>query len=435
MSSDSGSPALESASSTLPDGWELVPLAECLSLLRSGLSRAQSNDPVGHPVSRIQTLTDEGIAPSRVRYVADLSDREIQNFLLDEGDLLISNINSEPQLGRSAVYEGNPPGLIHGMNLLRAKVKPESLDPHFLNFLFRWYRMQGAFVRLASRAVGQSSINQGKLKALRVVRPPLAEQRAIVHVLRTVQLAREQTAQVIAAARELKQSLMRHLFTFGAVPLHATSAVVLTESAAGTHPHSWSVTDIGSIGQVVTGATPRTAEPANFGGPYPFFTPSEVDGTKYLDASPRSLTDQGLNHARVLPKGSVLVTCIGNIGRVGITAVATSASNQQINAIVPNGEFDPEFVYYLMEWSRLRIAAAARVTTVPIISKGNFSRVAIAVPSKTEQSRIGGSLAALDQKMIAERQHRDALDELADSFLHDLMTARLRVDGLDAQFG
>ena len=115
-----------------------------------------------------------------------LPEGKIEKYRLCYGDMLVSHINSDPQLGRSVVYEGKPEFLLHGMNLLRMRANTKILTPFFLNLIFRFYRNRGVFIALASRAVGQSSINQSRMKSLTIPLPLLPEQRTVAGVLQAI---------------------------------------------------------------------------------------------------------------------------------------------------------------------------------------------------------------------------------------------------------
>jgi type I restriction enzyme, S subunit len=236
----------------IPSEWEIGKLGNYLDLLRNGITKRQNHDGIGYPVSRIQTISEDDINPDQVGYLTEVDEDEIEKFRLYPGDILFSHINSDPQIGRSVVYEGYPDFLLHGMNLLRLRTN-EKLDSHYLNFLFNLYRKLGIFVGIASRSVNQSSINQGKMKSLEIIVPPLSEQQAIAKVLSTVRQAIEATEGVIAAACEMKRSMMKHLFTYGPVPIHEADRVPLKETEVGAVPQDWEVVSIKDLGEVITG--------------------------------------------------------------------------------------------------------------------------------------------------------------------------------------
>lgn len=69
--------------------------------------------------------------------------------------------------------------------------------------------------------------------------PPLQEQKAIANVLQTIQEAKEKTEEVIRATKELKKSMMKHLFTYGPVPPEEAERVKLKETEIGMMPEDW----------------------------------------------------------------------------------------------------------------------------------------------------------------------------------------------------
>jgi type I restriction enzyme, S subunit len=344
--------------------------------------------------------------------------------------------HDEPQVvigcrGSCGVVRLTPARAFITNNAMIVSPASESVDRDFLSFALR-------VADLTSAVTGSSQpqITGGRLASVEVVIPPLPEQHGIAHVLRIVDRAREQTEQVLAAARELKRSLMQYLFTYGSVTVDRAQDVALQErKEIGVCPDDWDAVTVADLGEVVTGTTPSTAAAENFGGPYPFFTPGDLGERMYLRGSARTLSDGGLSRARPLPRGTTLVVCIGaSIGKVGITDVPLSATNQQINALVPDAKHWPEFIYYLMSHNSRRIVRAARRTTMPILAKGAFKDLAFALPRKPEQQLIAEALMAADRKIDAETQRQEALTALFGSLLHDLMTARVRLDGLAAEF-
>jgi type I restriction enzyme S subunit len=411
----------------LPKEWRVVRLGEVLQLMRNGLTYRQEGNHKGVPVTRIETISDGNINPNKVGYISSIDRGQIEKYRLLPGDILFSHINSEPHLGKTAIYQENPPLILHGMNLLLLRAHPSVSDPYFLFYLLNHERAKGTFIGLAARAVGQSSINMGKLRNLSVPLPPLPEQRAIAHVLRTVQRAKEATEGVIAALKELKKSLMQHLFTYGPVPVTERERVPLQETEIGPIPAHWRVVRLGEVGKVITGRTPSTARPEYWNGHIPFITPADLNGMP-IQVAQRFITEEGLKEAKALPKGAVLVSCIGYIGKVGVVDSEIAATNQQINAvIVDSSKISNWFLAYAVMRESNLLESRARKTTVPILHKTNFERIPIPLPPLPEQREIARILQAVDAKIAAEERRRAALEDLFKTLLHELMSGRRRV--------
>lgn len=192
-----------------------------------------------------------------------------------------------------------------------------------------------------------------------------------------------------------------------------------------TLPKGWLATTIGEIAEVVTGKTPPTNRPELYGTEFCFFKPGDLEGSGRLEDSSDHLSSLGTNAVRILPAGSVLVTCIGILGKSGFTA-APSTCNQQINAILPTGAATTEFLYYWSRTIQSWLQDNSSATTVSIINKGRFEKAPILLPPLSEQRRIVAKLDALFARLARTRAELNRIPELA---------RLLRRQALAASFG
>ncbi len=353
----------------------------------------------------------------------DFSELEEQKYALKLGDLLVCEGGD---VGRTAIWKDQLDGVYYQNHLHRLRAKNNGVQPRFVV-----YWMQAAITLLGlylgtSNKTTIPNLSRSRLARFVLPLPPLPEQRAIAHVLRTVQEAKEATERVIAALRELKKSLMRHLFTYGLVPLEEAERVPLKETEIGRVPQRWEVVRLGEIGKVITGRTPPTNHHEYWDGSIPFITPIDLTGNPIVHAQ-RSISRKGLEKAKSLPRGTVLVSCIGYIGKVGVVDCETAVTNQQINAIIPDEDIDNWFLAYALMLETHILESRARMTTVPILHKSNFERVPIPLPPLPEQREIARILQAVDRKIQAEEKRKAALETLFKTTLHLLMTGQVRV--------
>jgi type I restriction enzyme S subunit len=181
----------------------------------------------------------------------------------------------------------------------------------------------------------------------------------------------------------------------------------------------WEECSIESIGDVVTGGTPSKEDVNYWGGDFVWATAQDFKN-KYIFNSIQKLTQKGKDKSRVIPKDSVLVTCIASIGLNAINKVEC-ATNQQINSIICKSENHFEFVYYSISHNGNRLKNIAGRTAVPIISKSVFEKFIIHKPqSPKEQQRIASCLSSLDEVIAANSQKLELLKEHKKGLMQNL---------------
>ena len=165
--------------------------------------------------------------------------------------------------------------------------------------------------------------------------------------------------------------------------------------------YEWQECTIGDLGQIVTGKTPPTKNNEYWGGKVMFITPKDIQASKHIFKTERYVTSEGKVAVRgaILPKGSICVSCIGNIGYLGITT-EECISNQQINSIIVNENNDIDFVYYLLKslWTYFK-NYEGQSTALSILNKTQFSKIKVQIPNIEVQKKIAGVLKMLDEKI------------------------------------
>ncbi len=200
------------------------------------------------------------------------------------------------------------------------------------------------------------------------------------------------------------------------------------QTELGIIPEDWFVSPIGQRHILATGTTPPTANAANYGDRYLFVSPADLGEAKYVLKTEKRLSEKGFKLARQYPSGSTLFTCIGStIGKTGLSREILT-SNQQINAIFPSNDSDPEFVYYAVTHIAPRVKALAGQQAVPLVNKSEFGETLYCYPSsKTEQTAIANALSDVDaliqelEKLIAKKQ------AIKTATMQQLLTGRTRL--------
>lgn len=171
---------------------------------------------------------------------------------------------------------------------------------------------------------------------------------------------------------------------------------------------------ISEVARIVTGKTPSTKESLLWNGDTPFVTPGDLQFLKNIINTGRTVSDTACVKMakQLLPARTICVSCIGNLGYVGMTT-KRSLSNQQINSLIPNNEKDAEYLYYAMKnlWQFFK-KLEGQSTTLSILNKSQFSRICIPWPDEITRKQIGQTLSLIDSKIELNTQINGYLEEL-----------------------
>lgn len=188
-------------------------------------------------------------------------------------------------------------------------------------------------------------------------------------------------------------------------------------------PQGWEVKTLSEIGEIITGSTPSKSNVEFYGKDYPFFKPSDFEQGYFLENAGDNLSKLGFGKARQLPPKTILVVCIGSLGKVALTRVIGSC-NQQINAIIPHKNIISEYIYYYCISSKFQsiLFSKAPQTTLAILNKTEFSKLEIIYPKDIkEQERIVGILdfafSKIDENIKKAKENLANIDELMQSAL------------------
>jgi type I restriction enzyme S subunit len=414
---------------SLPETWQTVPLKAVLTQVNT---RIRDLDAEDDELPVLSLTKNKGLILQTERFGKRIATKDVSKYKVVQRGQIVHN----PYViweGAVHILDKYDQGIVSPVYPVW-EVSPLKADPYFVDPLLRMPAAIAAYNRFAAGAVNRRrSIRTEDFLSVEIPLPPLPEQHAITHVLQTVQQAREATERVVEAARELKRSLMRHLFTYGPIPVSQADQMELQETEIGPVPKHWKVV---SIEEVIEGTQYGTSSRAELTGKYPMLRMNnlsdgrvDISDLKYIDLDNDELAKFRVN------KGDILFNRTNSFELVGKTSIFDLDgdyvfASYLIRVVADRGRLLPEYLnYYLNDQgtqSRLK-QLATRGVSQSNINATKLKGFEIYLPPLPEQREIAHILTHLDAKITAEEARRDALDDLFHTLLHHLMTAKVRV--------
>lgn len=176
---------------------------------------------------------------------------------------------------------------------------------------------------------------------------------------------------------------------------------------------------VSELGEVVTGHTPPTSKREYYGDYIPFIKPTDISvDSKYTYEPEEYYSQLGFEKYKksLIPRGATCVVCIGTLGEKMTMSACDCFTNQSINTIIPNENYDNEYVYYLLKYNLHRVKARNRGTASgrEFVSKSSFLEMELEVHENINtQKRIGEILSSYDDLIENNQKQIKLLEEAA----------------------
>ena len=287
-------------------------LGDVFPLVRNGASIKQTDGAAGIPITRIETISNREIDRNKFGYADIIDDSKYKDYILQDGDILMSHINSEKYLGKVALYrkQGNEQ-IIHGMNLLMLRANPSVLFPPFATYFFETPAFLMQIKKITKKSVNQASFTVTSLKEIEIPLPPLDEQRKIATVLDKVSSLIAKRRQQLDKLDELIKARFVEMF------------------GDEHHLDDWNCVSVGEVADICVGVVIKPTQYYTDQGGVPAFRSLNIGAMTIKNADWVYFTKEGheKNKKSIVCENDVLVVRSGAPGTACVVTKEFSGYN------------------------------------------------------------------------------------------------------------
>ena len=195
-------------------------------------------------------------------------------------------------------------------------------------------------------------------------------------------------------------------------------------------PKGWKISRVSDYGRIETGKTPSMEKQEYYGGEYLFIKTPDMHGNMFVKDTEETLSEKGnlSQPKKLLPVGSIMVSCIGSGGEVAINA-KPGHTNQQINSIIPSNKENLEWLYFTCKSLKPMIELfGATGATMTNLSKGKFERLKIIEPPMDLRAEFHAKTRSIFSTILHIDKQNTLLTRQRDLLLPRLMSGKLEVN-------
>jgi type I restriction enzyme, S subunit len=198
----------------IPDNWNGKVLSEC-AVIQSGIAKGKkypNKETVEVPYLRVANVQDGYFDLKEIKVIT-LLESEISRYLVQPGDVLLTEGGDADKLGRGHIWNGEIPLCVHQNHLFCVRTEKSILIPEYFNILISSKYAKHYFLGASKQSTNLASINATQLKAFPCIIPSLEEQQRIVTILSSFDARIRLEQHYKTSLETLKKGLMQQLLS------------------------------------------------------------------------------------------------------------------------------------------------------------------------------------------------------------------------------
>lgn len=388
----------------------------------------------GIPMLNVKNIGFGDIRMAGLEFLSIQKVQELNKHILKENDIVFGRKGA---VERHSLISKNESGWVQGSDCIRLRFLTGDYDPTFISYFFRTEQHKKWMINLGSFGATMTSLNQEIISKIEIPDIPFDTQQKIASTLSAYDDLIENNKQRIQLLEEMAEELYKEWFVRLRFPgwqeaKYFKEGVEVERGTEGALPEGWEKVKISAFGKIITGKTPSKKDETNFYGDIPFIKTPDLEQGIFLIQTNETLSLKGANSQKrhYIPKNSIVVSCIGTVGKLGITS-QRSQTNQQINSIIPSKKEFLEFLYFKILTLKPTIESfAATGATMANLSKTKFENLKVIKPDFTIIEKYHIANSKIFKQIYLLLQKNLLLQETRDLLLPRLMSGKLDVTKL-----
>jgi len=431
----------------IPDGWKLARFRDVTSKIGSGATPrggeagyrpTRSN----YALIRSQNVLDRRFSAEGLAFISDTDAESLRSVELREGDILLNITGDGVTFGRACAVPRDILPAVVNQHVSIIRVRQDLALPGFV-LSYLTHPVVKAYVESFNAGGSRRAITKGHIESFALPLPPLHEQLAIAASLGVlddkIELNRRMNATLEAMARAIFKSWFvdfdpARAKAEGREPIGMNSATAtlfpdsFEDSSLGEIPKGWAVRAYDESFEILSGGTPKTSVQDYWDGDILWFSVVETPSDVYVVQTEKRITEAGLENsaARLLPKGTTIVTARGTVGKCAIVG-RPMAMNQSCYGLRGRAAIGSAFTYFVISHLVTLLQQRAHGSVFDTITRDTFASLSVVVPSEKLLFEFEDEVKPLLERVLNNLHESHTLAALRDTVLPKLLSGEIRV--------